>query len=48
LIDNLKDIKAKLQAFIPSKRLDMHAALERNFDIALLEQQITHKVYSYI
>eukprot|EP00242_Pyramimonas_sp_CCMP2087_P006096 CAMPEP_0198198756 /NCGR_PEP_ID=MMETSP1445-20131203/2157_1 /TAXON_ID=36898 /ORGANISM="Pyramimonas sp., Strain CCMP2087" /LENGTH=623 /DNA_ID=CAMNT_0043868393 /DNA_START=196 /DNA_END=2068 /DNA_ORIENTATION=- len=45
LIDNLKDIKAKLQAFIPSKRLDMHAALERNFDIALLEQQITHKAF---
>eukprot|EP00976_Prorocentrum_cordatum_P079006 1183369-Prorocentrum_minimum.AAC.2 len=45
MIDNLKDIKAKLQAFIPGKRRDMHEALERNFDIAFLEQQITHRAF---
>ena len=47
MLDNLREVKERLRAFLPKSRADMHAALEANFDVDFLEQQLTHKVLSY-
>ena len=44
MLDNLREVKERLRAFLPKSRADMHAALEANFDVDFLEQQLTHKV----
>mmetsp|Transcript_25804 Transcript_25804/g.31283 ORF Transcript_25804/g.31283 Transcript_25804/m.31283 type:complete len:593 (-) Transcript_25804:316-2094(-) len=43
--DNLKDIKQKLHALIPEKRIDMHEALDRNFDFEFVREQIEHRAF---
>jgi hypothetical protein len=45
MLDNLREVKERLRAFLPISRRDMHAALEANFDVAFLEQQLTHRAF---
>jgi hypothetical protein len=44
MLDNLREVKERLRSFLPKSRADMHAALQANFDVDFLEQQLTHKV----
>lgn len=45
MLDNLREVKERLRMFLPVSRKDMRDALEANFDIDFLEQQLTHRAF---